>query len=147
MTSITAVSSSRGKHCGRKQLFLEISAEGFPNRAEIESCFKPHIDEIVEVAKAQVNSLAGRSKVLFCSGGFGCNDYLLQRRELGFRCFLTEKRHLNNSTLRITWCRDPAARRQDCVGHCEFSAIVNHLLQGVENCILRGNKIWDVPSR
>lgn len=51
------------------------------DREEIEQCFKPHGDSIVDIAKSQVNTNAGRSKVVFCSGGFGSNDYLLDRRE------------------------------------------------------------------
>lgn len=44
--------------------------------SEIQACFDSHVSRIVEAVVSQVTTPAGRSKVVFCSGGFGGNDYL-----------------------------------------------------------------------
>ena len=56
-------------------------------RYEIEQCFKPHVDKIIQVARTQVETKVGLSKVVFCSGGFGSNDYLRERRECFALCY------------------------------------------------------------
>ena len=55
-------------------------------RSEIQACFDSHVSRIVEAVVSQVTTPAGRSKVVFCSGGFGGNDYLRAKRKIYSGC-------------------------------------------------------------
>ncbi|RSH82154.1 hypothetical protein EHS25_006087 [Saitozyma podzolica] len=86
MKEFTTSTKLQFSYVNRQSSFLQLSeGDEFEQGCielqweEIEQCFKPHVDAIVDVAKRQVNTNAGRSKVVFCSGGFGSNDYLLDR--------------------------------------------------------------------
>lgn len=58
-------------------------------RHEIEQCFKPHVDRIVAATKEQIETAEGRSKVIFCCGGFGSNAYLRQKRNISLLAIWT----------------------------------------------------------
>ncbi|ORX37832.1 hypothetical protein BD324DRAFT_680710 [Kockovaella imperatae] len=71
---------------GHSSTFLTLSDEDEYDQGcielhwhEIEQCFKPQVDKIVSAVRGQVTSHLGQSKVIFCSGGFGSNDYLRDR--------------------------------------------------------------------
>ncbi|GFZ48315.1 hypothetical protein JCM24511_06063 [Saitozyma sp. JCM 24511] len=106
MREFTASTKIQFSHQNRQSTFLQLSDDDEFNQGcielqwhEIEQCFKPHVDAIIEVAKAQVNTIVGRCKVVFCSGGFGSNDYLRERSPAwygvkAFRTLSAEDRRL-----------------------------------------------------